>query len=825
MFSYRAYLVLLFLVYSFYGNAQITLEGYVKDSTTKKPIPFVKLKFENEGTYARTDTAGYFKISSTELTDTLVLSFIGYNEKTIAYSQGMDLNLTIYLVESNTNLNTVVIDAGENPAFEILRKIKENKKFNNPEKLEAYQCEVYNKMQFDINNMSEKFEDRGVFKKFDFMMDYMDTVNGERYLPVLLSESISDYYFKKAPQQKKEVIRATRITGVDNLQLGQFTGDMYQNVNIYNDYVELFNKEFLSPIADEGKLFYKYYLLEKDTIDGEAYYHLRFVPKRKGGALFEGEFWIADETFAVKQVNAIIPDDVNLNYVSDFYVEQHYSCFDGANYVLTNEKMTANFDPFNEAEKSKLMGVTIHKDVNRKNFILNQPKLFDFYVRDVVILDSADQREDEYWQTERHSDLSNEEAGLIAMVDSLKDNRSYRFYENLTYMAYTGFWRLGPMEYGNIYSAYNQNVVEGNRLLLSLRTSNKFSKKVEISGFVGYGTLDREWKYGGSLRWKLQESPREMLRFAYRKRIDQLGLIATVGDVGNSFSTLLSAAPLDKLTMVNQGSIGLEKDWSFDMRTFNTVEWKKFIPLGSSDYSRIDPESGDTSRIGSLTSFQIRNQIMFVKEEKFLKGQFDRISLGSKYPIISLTHTWGIKDVLFSEYDFHRLDLIWNHRPRLGMAGRLEYTIHAGKIFGTVPYPFLQIHQGNETYYIQDNNFNLMNYYEFISDQWVRVLFEHHLQGFVMDRLPLVRKLKLRMVYSGKMVIGSYSEKHNKELLLPFYSKELSSPYYEVGVGLENILKFIRVDAIWRLSYRDNVDLYGNPVSNFGIKFVLTSDF
>jgi hypothetical protein len=247
--------------------------------------------------------------------------------------------------------------------------------------------------------------------------------------------------------------------------------------------------------------------------------------------------------------------------------------------------------------------------------------------------------------------------------------------------------------------------------------------------------------------------------------------------------------------------------------------------LGSSDYSRVSPESGDTSQIGSLTSFQIRNQIMFVKEEKFLKGQFDRISLGSKHPVISLTHTWGIKDFLQSEYDFHRLDFIWNHRPRLGMAGRLEYTIHAGKTFGTVPYPFLQIHQGNETYYIQDNNFNLMNYYEFISDQWIRVLFEHHMQGFIMDRVPLVRKLKLRLVYSGKMVIGSYSEKHNKELLLPFYSKELSSPYYEVGVGLENILKFIRVDAIWRLSYRDNVDLYGDPISNFGVKFVFTSDF
>jgi hypothetical protein len=235
--------------------------------------------------------------------------------------------------------------------------------------------------------------------------------------------------------------------------------------------------------------------------------------------------------------------------------------------------------------------------------------------------------------------------------------------------------------------------------------------------------------------------------------------------------------------------------------------------------------SGDKNIILSLTSFEVGNQIFFTKEEKFLKGVFDRTSLGSRYPIISLTHTWGIKDVLASEYNFHRLDFIWTHRPRVGLLGRIIYTLHAGKIFGQVPYPFLQIHQGNETYYIQDYNFNLMNYYEFISDQWFRILYEHHFQGFVMDRIPLVRKLKLRLLYTAKMVIGSYSDKHNQELLLPFYSRRLTSPYYEVSVGLENIFKFIRIDAIWRLSYRDNLDLYGQPVSNFGIKFVFTSDF
>ena len=818
-------MVLFFVLLSHTVQSQIEVEGIVVDSLTKLPIPFAKIYFNQSNAKAHTDTDGHFKIKSPLQTDTLIISFVGYKKGNIPLKAGKQNNLKIELANASTSLNTIIIDAGENPAFALLRKIKANKKSNNPEKLIAYECEVYNKMQFDVNNMSDNFEDRKVFKKFDFIMDYVDSTNGEKYLPVLLSESISAYYYKKSPKQKKEVIKATKITGIDNLQLGQFTGDMYQSVNIYEDYVELFNKEFMSPIADEGKFFYKYYLNENDTLEDGIYHHIKFVPKRKGGALFEGEMWIDTEIFAVKKIEAFIPNDVNLNYVSDFYVQQTYSKLDSGKYMVTNEKMIANFDLFNEAEKSPLIGVTIHKNVNRKNFILNAPKDFEFYVSDVVILDSAEHRDAAYWEKERHTALSAEEAGVIEMVDSLKNNRSYKFYENLTYMAYTGFWRTGPIEIGNIYSVYNKNVVEGTRLMLSLRTSNKFSKKVEISTFTAYGLLDQEWKYGGSLRWKLKDSPREMLRFAYRKRIDQLGLIATIGNVGNSFSTLLSGGPLDKLTMVQQGSIGFEKDWRFDMRTFNTVEWKKYIPLGSSDYSRINPESGDTLKIASLTSFQIRNQIMFTKEEKFLKGQFDRTSLGSKYPIISLTHTWGVKDVLFSEYNFHRLDFILNHRPRVGMAGRINYTIHAGKIFGTVPYPFLQVHQGNETYYFQKDNFNLMNYYEFISDQWVRVLFEHHLQGFIMDRVPLIRKLKLRMVYSGKMVIGSYSDKHNKELLLPFYSKRLTSPYYEVGVGLENIFKFIRVDAIWRLSYRDNVDLYGKPVSNFGVKFVFVSDF
>jgi hypothetical protein len=276
--------------------------------------------------------------------------------------------------------------------------------------------------------------------------------------------------------------------------------------------------------------------------------------------------------------------------------------------------------------------------------------------------------------------------------------------------------------------------------------------------------------------------------------------------------------------MVNNASISLEKDWTFDMRTFHTVEWNRFIPLGNSEYHRIDSD-GDTVDVTVLTSFQIRNQIMYTKEEKFISGQFDRMSLGSRFPIISLTHTWGIRDVLGSEYNFHRLDFVWTHRPKVGNLGKLDYSIYAGKVFGTVPYTFLNIHQGNQTWYLQRTTMNMLYYYEFISDEWVGANVDYHMMGFLLNRIPLIRKLKWREVFNAKMVVGRYNHKHDAQVLLPAYSNELKHPYYEISVGLENIFKVLRVDAIWRLNYLDHLNSQGNPVSKFGVKFVFTSDF
>ncbi len=809
-----------FVFATLFGITQSQLTGVVVDSLKKTPIPFVRLQFKSHDYITIGNLEGHFSIPRPAISDTLEISCIGYKTKRVLIRPNQKDSIVLTLAPNTTLSEIEVFAKKKNPAFRILKAIRDNETFNNPDKLKAYEYEVYNTLQFNVTNITDKFKDRALIKNMDFIVDYMDTLDGKNYLPAMLSESVSNYYYHRLPAQEKEIIKASRVTGITTLQLDRYTGQIHQNFNVYDNFIDVFNTDFMSPLAVGGRAFYHYKLIGRDTIDKEPCYHLSFDPKRKGDPLFQGEFWVTDSSYAIKRMEATIPKMVNINYVSGFEIEQNYEQVNQQSWFVTDENITVRFKLFNETKKALLMGVQVKKNTSRDSFKINQSKPIGFYVQDISILDSAKHRTDSYWSTIRHDSLNSEESGIITMNDSLSKNRLFRFYKKFSYFGYTGYWQTGPVETGNAYSFYNQNAIEGHRIMLSARTSNKFSRWHEISAFGIYGFKDKNYKYGASYRWKFKHPNREILRFAYKKRIEQLSLSSSLGDIGNSFSTLFSAGILDKLTLIDQYTVDFVKDWSIDMRTFNAIQWKKYTALEASDYRRI--ENGDTVKIKDLTSFQIRNQIMYTSDEKFISGSFERLSLGSKFPIISLTHTFGIKDFLDSEYSFQRFDFVWDHRPKIGVFGRLHYTFYAGKIFGTLPYPFLYIHQGNQTFYLQPSSLNLLNYYEFISDTWIGFNFEHQLKGFVLDRIPLVRKLKWRLVYTGKAVVGSIDPKHSAEMIIPDYSYSLSftKPYMETSIGIENIAKFIRIDAIWRLSYN-----YHPDITKFGVKFTFTGDF
>ena len=801
------------------SSQKTTVSGNVLDELTGTPLPFVKIRFQDSkiGTY--TDTLGKYSIDTYYATDTLIFSFSGYVIKKIIIEKDTDQEINTTLQVLQSDFDAIYIKApDELPSTTLHKRIIANKPINDKKKLTAYEYEVYNKVQLDINNIGEKFKDRKTVKKVDVIIDYLDSLeDGTHYLPVILSESISDFYFKTNPQKKKEVVKATRISGVENLDMNQFLGDMYVDVDLYSNYMYLFNKSFISPVANFARSFYKFYLEDSSFIDNQWCYKLRFTPKRTGDMTFQGDLWIHDTTYAVKKFTASIAPWVNINYVQDLYIEQEFEMVVPEVWMLKEEKMIADLKI---AKKSGIYGFFGRRYSSRTNFAINAKHPDEFYKSNstVEIDQNAKTRSETYWKEVRHTPLSKQEQGVDDMIDTLNELHFFKLLKNTMYMASTGYYPLGKVELGSVFSLVTKNQAEGWRIALSLRTSNSFSRRVELGGRIAFGFMDERLKYGTSVRYNITPKKRGMLTAFYNYDLEQIGQSPTAATIGSTFGTLLRTGPLDKLTFVQKAGINLEKDVGKDIILYGGMEWKEYTPLGIANYIRPNQISGIDDTINKIRTTELIARYRWAKDEEFVSGAFDRSSIRSKYPIISIQGIFGIKGFLNGNYAYQKIDLSIEQQLRIGFAGRIRYGINAGYIFGNAAYPFLKVHEGNESYWMQLNTFNKMNYFEFISDKYVSILVENHWDGLFLNRLSLLKKLKWRLVSTGRAVIGSISDRHTREMRIPNFTKTFGkTPYIEVALGIENILTVGRIDVFWRLTHNE-IGVKTNDISNFGLR-------
>lgn len=803
----KLYFILLLLLCSVLSQAQtVEVEGQVVDAQTAEPLPFVKVFFKGTKTGTETDFEGAFSIKSYYVSDSLVFRVSDYKDTTVFVDVNQTKKKQVFQIEmvlqaSIQAMDMVVIEApDETPSQRLHKRIVKNKPINNKEKLAAYQFEVYNKLQLDLNNIGDKFEERKVIQKLSALDDYIDNDSTGKVLPLILSESISDFYYRTNPKKRKEVVKASRVTGVDNLELSQFTGDMYQDINVYDNNISMFGRSFVSPISSAAFSFYKFYLEDSSFIDSQWCYKLRFAPKRKGDLVFVGEMWIHDTTYAVKRWSATVPENANINFINAFLLEQQFDLVEKEVWMLTKDRLVADL---NVARGSKTFGFYARKLATRKNFVINAPHPEAFYQtsENVEVLEDAEIRSDEYWEENRHEELSGTEEGIDQMIDSLNNIGFFKFAKNAVYMLSTGFYPFGKIEIGNYQNLIGFNRIEGFRNQIQLRTSNAFSKRVELSVKLAYGHLDKTFKYGGKIRYNITPKKRGMLSLYYQSDIEQLGQVAAATEIGSSPGTLLRTGPLDKLTFVEKLGLNLEKDIGKDLIVTTGFEWKEFTPLGLTVYQK-ENEFGNVVNINHIQTTELLLKLRYSKNEEFLSGSFDRSSLGSKWPIFSVQGIFGLKGVLGSDYSYQKFEAQVTHNPKIGIFGRLVYNFYGGYIFGSAAYPFLKVHEGSQTFLLQSAAYNNMRFFEFVSDQYVGAHLEHHWNGLLLDRVPLVRNLKWRLVTNYRMVYGRISDRHTKEMIISQNIKSFGNiPYMETGVGVENIFKILRLDAIWRLTH------------------------
>jgi hypothetical protein len=798
-------------------QAQYTIRGKIFSADEKEPLPFVPVIIKGTSKGAQSDFDGNYIIKTDQPPgDSLVAVYVGYKRMSRPLNKNLndqEVNFPMR-IDDGLALEEVVIEAGENPAHRIVRNCVKHKDGNNRDKLEAYEYEAYNKLEFDLNRIPKDMRNKKVLRPISFIFDNVDSsYSGEKpSLPFFLVENLSQVYYRSNPRKKKEVVIASKVTGMENASVSQVLGDMYQNVNIYENNILVFNKQLPSPVSNNALFYYKFYLQDSAFEDGQYIYHLSFKPRRAQELSFTGNIWIADTTWGVKRLEMSVPKDANLNFINAANIIQEFAYADST-WILVKDRLVIDFAP-----TKKAIGFYGRKTTSYRNIKLNEPKDEKFYefADKIVVEDEALKRSDEFWNERRHDSLTLREIKIFKMIDTIQSLPIYRTWVDIFYLVVSGYKELNNFEIGPYFNLISYNRVEGLRLRFGGRTSEIFSKWYELNGYVAYGLKDETWKYALGFKSFITKKPsRQLVGMNYRSDYEILGQSSNGFSQDNVLASFFRTNPLTNLTRVGSTEGWYQREWFQGLITRVAIVGREFTPLGTNQYL-FRERDGTLGLRESVNNTEARLNVRLAWKEKYVGEGFERVSIGTTLPVLQVSYGKSLQNAFKGEYDYQKLVLNVSDRIRFTpILGYTDFVVEGGKIWGNVPYLLMELHGGNETYIYDYLAFNMMNYYEFASDQFVSAAAFHHFEGLFLNHIPLLKRLKWREVATVKGVWGTVNDENRRTLIFPSTLRALDKgPYVEASLGIENIAKVFRVDGFWRLTYRRET-----AAANFGIKF------
>ncbi|WP_396196551.1 DUF5686 family protein [Flavobacterium sp.] len=799
----------LFFTSLFFGQTKVG--GRVVDEKNE-PIAFanVILKGSKEGVI--TDDNGNFYFESEGNYELLIVSFVGYDSVQIKLAPGLNKDLKIVL-KSGVSLDEVTVYTGKtskknNPAIDILRKIWERRRKNGLKMFKQYQYDKYEKVEFDLNTIDSAFMKNKVFKGMEFVFKQIDTskISGKSFLPIFINETLSQVYGDNPSKKVKEITTANKNSGLGSGEgVNTFIKDLYADYDIYNNYLKFFDKDFVSPLSRTGINVYNYVLADSMYIDNKWCYNIIYYPRRKNELTFKGDFWVNDSTFAVKKINLEASKSANINWVKEIYIEQEFEVMNDSVFLLTRDYMMSDFS-FSKKEEAK--GVYGKRTTLYKNHQFDQPKDDKFYKQEVNFYDnSVYNKSDEFWEENRFENLNKNEAGIYKMLDTLKEVPRFKRIYSLASILGSGYIEIPKwkMDFGPIFSTFGYNDVEGQRIRIGGRTYFGSNDTWRIQGYTAYGFEDEQFKYGISGRWMVNPNKRVILSAGNRRDVEQMGVsLTTSNDVlGRSFasSALFASGVNNQLTSVNLTTLGFEME-PFKNFTFQTNFTYRTLKSASSDFSLDYYTDATQTKINNqVRQSEINIIAEFTPNRKTVGYGVDRLDVDFNYARFFVSYSNGIKGVLQSDFNYQKLQLYYRQPTLIGGFGRLFATLETGKIFGAVPLGLMGVIPGNQSWFVIENTYNLLDYYDFVADEYASMHLEHHFNGRLFSRIPYLRKLNLREIVGIKAVYGRVSEDNKMLNASGLQYVAPDNVYWEYNAGIGNIFKVLRLDCAWRGNY------------------------
>lgn len=848
MVRFIRYIILIALLQAvagiFLSHAQsfTSASGIVKDSITGEPLPFVSVYFDGSTIGAMTDDNGTFTLQNNQGYTKLAAASLGYDTKFIDLKPGKkNDNLEVLLKPTAFEISEVVVKPKrekytrkDNPAVELIKKVIAHKNDNRIEAKPEYQTEVYEKLSLSLDNFNPNLDKNKFLKKFKFIKNYLDTseFNGKPILTVSVRENLSDFYYRKSPKAEKTIVRAKRMQGIDKTldDGGGITSNLeeiFKSINIFDNNIPILLNRFVSPLSSTlATTYYHYYIMDTLDVGGDKCVDLAFVPANSESYGFTGRLYITlDGNYAVKKVLLNTPANINLNWVDKLRIEQVFKQMPDSTWVLDQENTFVNFYVVKGTQQ-----LYAHQLRNYDNYnfnVQNADSVFGL-LGALHVLPEATAQPDTFWTHNRPIPLKEKEDALKDLLGQLRKVPAFNAIIKTAEILITGYIptandkKVTKFDFGPMNTTFSANHLEGFRMRVGGMTTANLNPYWFASGYLAYGTNDRKIKYNLKLTHSFTkkeyhegENPVNNLSFIQEYDVYTPGQDFLFTSKDNIFVAWKVGEPVTKMQYIRKSVLQYEKEW------LNGLTWKSWImnqnneAAGTLQYIKRD-ESGNLYHIKDFTTSEIGTQLRFAPGERAYNGRSGKESvfnLSKDAPVFKLSHQLGIKGVLGGDYNYNHTEISAEKRIWLSSFGHIDAQVKAGKVWDKVPFPLLILPNTNQSITIQPEAFHMMNALEFVTDQYVSFNATYYLKGWILNRIPGIKWLRLREVLSFNMIYGGLTDKNNPTLtpglfLLPDGTQPLgSTPYMECSVGLENIFKILRIDYYRRLTYLDHPDI------------------
>ena len=775
----------------------------------------------------------------------LTFSAVGYKSKTINVTSATPVKLDVKLKPDTKQLKEVVVKSKrgkysrkDNPAVELMRRVIAAKKKTDLQNHDYLQYNKYQKITLALNDIKPSDLDSGFFAKKQWLIDQIETspFNHKLILPVSVDETVSQQIYRKDPKSEKSIIKGQSSTGINQLiQTGDILNvtlkDVFTDVDIYDDYVRLLQYPFVSPIGKNAIAFYRYYIQDTVYVDRDLCYHLEFLPNNQQDFGFRGELYIlADSTLHVKRCDLTIPKRSDVNFVENLQVLQQYTKLPNGEWALTVDDMIV------EMRLAKAFGkFLVTRTTRLSDYAFDEiPKLlFKGKAKERKEADAM-MRDEAFWNQYRSVELTKSESSMDAFIHRIEQLKGFKYIIFAGKALIENFVETGDMnhpskfDFGPINTMISKNFIDGYRFRVSGQTTANLNKHWFASGYIARGVDSKKTYYDGQLIYSLNKKeylPREFpkrtitIQSSYDVMAPSDKYIPT--DKDNVF-TAFKWATVDKMMFYNRQKVAFEYEQDWGLKSILSLKREEYEAAGNLTF-------GPTNKFNTT---ELSLQLQLAPGRTYINTKQRRLPINLDAPVFGLGHTFGFKGFLGGDYRYNLTEASIYKRFWMGSWGKIDAYLKAGAQWNRVPYPLLIMPAANLSYIVEDETFNLINNMEFLNDRYASLDVSWDMNGKILNRIPLIKKLKWREYIGVKCLWGKLTDKNNPTLaenannpiLWQFpegsYIMDPKRPYVELVAGVHNIFKLLHIEYVKRLNYK-----YLPTCHKDGIRFMIRMTF